>query len=560
MFPLFTRVANSNTGRFAIDLSASLYAGERLSPNMASLDDLDYLTPGFDLNSLTVPRLRSILVNHDIPYPASAKKAQLIGILQDEVLPQAKKLLREREQVKRTSFGIVDMGGRGASVNSDLDDRGSLPPRQTPSTTSAASGVRRGRSTRSGRASTADTEDKDAATTTPVTTPRKRTGPRSTGGRARASESEADDESLATPSVAVPVAGSRRSATRQLRNSDIIPSDGVADDYTPRVKIEGTDDGNVFSDDNPFQSGSPNVYGSHGITPASHSSKGKRKSRLSTEPFPKEEGVSRKSETPTAFKSHDADTSLNFLSPSQLGKPNEEFADSEAEDSVSAGEEFTPEEQLALEKEHADLVYANPRAPLPKTKSASRSQNQGTASKAISWMVILSVLGGFAYWWRKEKVEIGFCGIGKPTWSLSDTKVPDWASVLEPRCESCPPHAFCYPNFEVRCEHDFILKSHPLSFGGLIPLPPTCEPDSEKTRRVKAVSDRTLEELRIRRAKWECGGADRGQGAEVRESDLKAEVGRKRRKGMSDSEFDDLWKGAIGEIVGSDEVVSKTEK
>ena len=181
-----------------------------------------------------------------------------------------------------------------------------------------------------------------------------------------------------------------------------------------------------------------------------------------------------------------------------------------------------------------------------------------------SWLVILLVLGGFGAWWRKEKIEIGYCGLGKPTWSLTETNVPDWANVLEPRCEPCPPHAFCYPDFEARCEHDFILKPHPLSIGGIVPLPPTCEPDSEKARRVKAVTDKAVEELRERRAKWECGqlkgeGKD-AQSPDISEPNLRDEVAKKRRKGLSDSEFDDLWKGAIGDIIEKDEVVSNTKQ
>jgi hypothetical protein len=79
---------------------------------------------------------------------------------------------------------------------------------------------------------------------------------------------------------------------------------------------------------------------------------------------------------------------------------------------------------------------------------------------------------------------------------------------------------------------------------------------------VKAVADKAVEELRDRRAKWECGElADEGiQGPEISESDLKREVGRKRRKGLSDTEFDDLWKGALGEILGREEVVSQTKQ
>lgn len=95
-------------------------------------------------------------------------------------------------------------------------------------------------------------------------------------------------------------------------------------------------------------------------------------------------------------------------------------------------------------------------------------------------------------------------------------------------------------------------------------MPPTCEPDSEKARRVKAVADKAVEELRERRAKWECGQL-KEDGKDVRspdisEPDLREEVAKKRRKGLSDSEFDDLWKGAIGEVVGKDEVVSKPKQ
>jgi len=73
-------------------------------------------------------------------------------------------------------------------------------------------------------------------------------------------------------------------------------------------------------------------------------------------------------------------------------------------------------------------------------------------------------------------------------------------------------------------------------------LTPTCEPDGEKVRRVKAVADRAVEELRERRAKWECGDLVDEAGipdvvVEIDEEDLKKEVSKKRRKGMGEAEF-----------------------
>lgn len=520
-------------------------------------DELDYLQSDFDLNSLTVPRIRSILVNHDIPYPASAKKAQLVRILEEEVLPQARKLLRDRERVRRTSAGITDMGGsRSTSVTSDDEERDSMRPPPTPSTVASTTGTRRGGSRRSARASTADTEE-NLAPATPVAAKRKSAAARSVGKHPRASDTETGDDNMATPVVAVG-ASPRKSTARKFRRSEVLPSTEV-EEFTPSVKTEPRE--TVFTDDNPFQSGSP----SDNMRSRTSSHDGKRKSggRLSMEsPAPRSGLRSRKSATPTNFKQESgikAPTRASFDFASRLQPPQEESEESEEEEQdydesqVGISEEFTPEEQLALETEQ----YA------PLTQVRKRKQKQGSTSIIASWLVILGVLGGFGAWWRKEKIEIGFCSLGKTTWSLADTNVPEWANVLEPRCEPCPPHAFCYPNFEARCEHDFILKSHPLSLGGIVPLPPTCEPDSEKARRVKAVADKAVEELRDRRAKWECGQLkEDGKDAtpEIRESKLKEEVAKKRRKGLSDTEFDDLWKGAIGEIIEKDEIISKAEQ
>ncbi|RAK77352.1 putative sister chromatid separation protein (Src1) [Aspergillus fijiensis CBS 313.89] len=536
-------------------------------------DGLDYLAPDFDLNSLTVPRLRSILVSHDVPYPASAKKAQLISILETEVLPQAKKLLRERERVRRTSEGITDMGSRASSVVSDYNDqhhesgRESMPPPPTPSTVSTATGGRRARSKLSTRASTVDTEDAHVSAT--PSTSSRRTVPRSTSKRYRASDTESHDDMTATP-VPFNMATPRKSTTRKPRKSEMTPAAEPQPEPEPEpktpfsaIKLEPKDE-SVFTDDNPFQSGSPARWEHR--SPRTSSVGRKSASRFSLNSPAASNGLRpRRSMTPVDMNADYGFTpskrsSFEFpvpkpRSPQQSLEAVEKYEDSDSE--VSAGEEFTPEEQLALEEDRAHLMY-------PPSAPSTRPQQARTANRAAPWIIILALVAGFGAWWRKEKIEIGFCGIGKPTWSLADTRVPEWANFLEPQCEPCPPHAFCYPNFEARCEHDFILKAHPLSLGGLVPLAPTCEADSEKARRVKAVADRALETLRDRRAKWECGEivhGDQGEkGPEISETELKQEVGKKRRKGMSDAEFDDLWKGALGEVVGKEEVVTRVQQ
>ena len=73
------------------------------------MEDQAYLEPDFDPSSLTIPRLRSILVAHGVDYPASSKKAQLIDIFNDNVLPQARRLRAANARVRRTSRGIENI-------------------------------------------------------------------------------------------------------------------------------------------------------------------------------------------------------------------------------------------------------------------------------------------------------------------------------------------------------------------------------------------------------------------------------------------------------------------
>lgn len=509
---------------------------------MASgLDDLDYLSPDFDLTSLTVPRLRAILVGHDVSYPSSAKKAQLISIFEQEVLPKARRLLRDRERVRRTSAGITDMSSQSTSGANDDEadayDRDSMPPPPTPSTVSTTAGTRRGRSRPTTRASTADTDDSALL----QATPKRRGRPsRST----RASDAETTDDNPTTP-VIVKATPQRQSTARKSRKSEAVPSyDDV--EHTPSMKSDSRA-GSVFTDENPFQSGSSPT--SYEPTPRARTLSGERKQR----------STPRVSVDGTLAASHrgkrDSGRLVKIKQEEDVVTPRTstyEFPVSrlrsatpklEDESEVEAGEEFTPDEQLAMETAYAE------------SQSVTRPR-RGDISYKLPSVVLLLLLSGFGAWWRQEKVEIGFCGVGKPRWSLANTNVPEWADIIEPQCEPCPPHAYCYDNFEVQCESDFVLKHHPLSLNGLVPIPPECEPDNEKSSRILAVANKAVEQLREQRAKYECGDGAEAKTPFVPEPELKEAVVNRRRVKMSDTEFDDLWASAIGELVSREEITT----
>jgi hypothetical protein len=490
-------------------------------------DDLEYLSPSFDPASLTMPRLRNVLMTHDIPYPASAKKAQLVEIFTQELKPKARKLLAARDRVRRTSRGITDMpSSQEGTVTGDVDDDAtSMPPPPVPATPGQ-------RKSRMSRRTSAEPNGAVVGTT-------KTQGSRQSSSKhARQSDTETDKDLENT-----------RPTVRKSRKSEA----------TSKIKIQEPEEpptrppmrGGVFSDENPFQSGSsPPVPGEHRRRSAGTSSE-KRKSSSSRR---KTEGVMTSSLTEQ--DGYSVPTSTTFEVP--VSRLKQSSIKTELDDGVEAGEDFTPEEQLELIRARA----ANGEKDILPPRRKKRSQ-KSTIPKSAPWVVLMALLGGYATWWRQEKLAVGYCGIGRSSDALSNVQMPEWASTLQPTCEPCPQHAICFQNMETRCEPDFILQPHPLSLGGLVPLPPSCEPDGEKVRRVKTVADKAVEELRERKAQAECGTLKDDKGkeilAEIDEQDLKKEVGKKRRRGMDEAEFEELWKGAIGEIMGREEVISSSD-
>lgn len=537
-------------------------------PTMSDYDSLDYLQPDFEAKSLTIPRLRSVLVAHNVTYPANAKKAQLVEIFEQNVRPQAKKILDQRARAKRSSKGIFDAESQDSGNPFDEPEVvPPLPPQQPPA------------SVRS----------------------RRSASPRKASSRLRSEEPE---YGFAAPPRS-PSKRSSRASSRQLQASDTENAPEMESIETPRVrqsrppvKKETSDEAffrresGAFSTENPFQSGS---------SPAAEQTPGAR--RRTT-------GFGYTQETPRPASTHsprrrtdysDVDDDANMTKSLELPArnmfraktpdlpppgpmvPTRRLAQAKTPELPppepmieptfdEPGEEFTPEEQLELNAEEARNAG---HAVVP----ARQNRPVGRTGFGTSFSVMLiSLLVVYAGWYRQEKIAIGYCDVGRGWGSIpNELPVPEWAQstlgeevaipqsvkdALEPQCEPCPPHAYCYGDFSVECEPDYILKPHPFALGGLVPLPPTCEPDGEKVRRVQAVADRAVEELRERTAKFECGELVNEDGVKadspaIDEQELKKVISQKRSKKMSNQEFDDLWGAAIGEIKAREEVEVK---
>lgn len=141
----------------------------------------------------------------------------------------------------------------------------------------------------------------------------------------------------------------------------------------------------------------------------------------------------------------------------------------------------------------------------------------------VGSLVGLGVVSVISYgvWWRTEKLHQGWCA---DEWAPPSIRIPRWldgkpshewlqaprnhvVNFLEataPSCTECPENAICGPDF-VSCYDTYMLKSHPLSLGGLIPLAPKCVPDLEQRREIDRLVYRAVNFLRERRAQFECG-------------------------------------------------------
>ena len=53
-------------------------------------DPIEHLSPNWDAKSVKVSQLRSILLQHDVPYPSTAKKNDLVNLFESSIRPRAK--------------------------------------------------------------------------------------------------------------------------------------------------------------------------------------------------------------------------------------------------------------------------------------------------------------------------------------------------------------------------------------------------------------------------------------------------------------------------------------
>lgn len=503
---------------------------------MSDTDSLDFLQEEFDPNSLTVPRLRSILVHYDVSYPSTAKKAQLVKIFIDEILPQRRRILKERDRARRSSRGIVNATSRESL---EIDEDITPLPRVS----------RKSKRSTSSRLSVDEESEEGTSYRKERTQSLLKKTSRANSKHARSSDTENGlDAETRRKSLRT-----RKSETTTKYQPELAKIRYAHEnDAIKTEKIDRKD--SAFTYDNPFQSGSSPLSGKS--PEMGRKSLGTPKERRRASGYVK----ARRRETTQIYDGIHPPSSNTFespISPSAFNTSNGVTKSDEIK--IEPGEEFTLEEQLELARERA-AKGVEPCDP-PRKNSAS---NYKSIIKGPLWVIMITILICYAAWYREQKIAVGYCGIGRESKLLTSSawNMPRWARILlEPECEPCPHHAYCFDRMKEQCELDFLKKPHPLSLFSLIPLVPTCEPDGEKVRRIKVIADRAVEELREQRMKFECGATKNEAGAagpavDIDANDLMNEISKKRRGKISNEEFQGLWPQVLEEIKSRDEVQS----
>ncbi|KAK9454828.1 Man1-Src1p-C-terminal domain-containing protein [Dipodascopsis uninucleata] len=482
-----------------------------------TMDDLSYLEPGFDPSTLKVPELRRMLVLHEVQFPSSAKKAMLVDLFKEHISSKSSAILAARANEKQNSTAILD-----ANLSSAIST--STP--QVPKTRSS----RRPRSSsiKSIRKSLAKEKErtKEAEDTT-------------------TEEEKPTEESIVvkrTPSR------SRKSLTSTKTPKAEPRTEGKNEVLRETIHIqEPTVESEIhFSQDNPFQ------------TPTS-SIRGRKKS-----------SIGRKSSAPA---------SEHRVSPPQADLRLQQQYLHEPSPSRAIRYQLSPEPQTPLfssdmftQRTHfselsPDVVNHISDGDIPSAvyETDEATENDRRSSKLLgrssytfpltvflSWIIVVGLLSAFM-WWRSEKFKLGFCEV------LHDTSYQDENSILaniplalRPECTPCPAHARCFEDFKLECDSEFMPKYSIWSFGGLLPIPPSCVPDTQKVQRASILMDAALDLLRERYALVECDGKDNDPTLPV--VDVQEKLYRMKSPSLTDEMFDELWEIAFRDLVQLEEV------
>lgn len=451
------------------------------------MEPQEYLQPDFDPAKVTVPTLRSILLDQNVKYPSSAKKADLVELFDQEIKPKREVLLSKYVSPIASTEGIIFM------------DEDQLKTRKTSRKTSRK--VSKTRKTSKSRKSSRKTSkaldaSKALEETPPPTSP--------------FSEKNVFQKS---PDQLIPQKRSSPGSSKKLKKRTRVKSEQVgsgSDSGTPTPKK--TNDEIYVATPTGLKSPTKSAE------ILDHYNKSVNGGKI------KKRKVSYSSDEETV---HGSDDEVVYKRVSVDKEPVDYSSDTDVEDAAKLKENIIQTEVIELEE-----------------TSVAKEVSLDLLNLLARTLVLLGVLafGLTFYAYRTIKLDAGYCGqpsVDFDLWSAVPTSLQSelihpyvshlesfYVSNLPHDCTPCPDHGTC--DGELVCDDHYKKTLPAKALLGLIPLEATCEFDTYEAARLQALTEYTIQLL----------GRHDGQ---LSLNDFKIYLKATKPDHMSDDEFEEYW-------------------
>ncbi|KAG7932894.1 hypothetical protein KL934_003549 [Ogataea polymorpha] len=477
------------------------------------MDSVEYLDPDFDPHKVTVPRLRSILVDRKIDYPSSAKKAELIQLYEEYIRPNAAKWLEEYKNSIEKSVNIEEAN--------------------TPSK----------RSAKSSRYSTPDKGSRKSLSPAPdQTVPQKRGSEEATPKRKklhrkkRSTEENGVSDDAESPTV---------SRIEEAKSSKSIKSP---------LSLE------KFESESPVEEGDISDILARLVSPKKEEPKNQIVEMEMENTFEAVENVQVPSFLDEMLAGPDrildnesGDDERTIASATKMTQrellTNVDSSDTEVEEAEVKIQESEVREVVEIDGEQQTEAVEPETIKETVVVVDSKPVQKRRYKYALLLLPILSSL----FFYRSMAVDVGFCGRegeirSVRSWMPTEnqflaqfaSKADAFLEQIKPQCIPCPEHAICRYDSKLECKSGYTVSRPWQSLLGLIPRMEQCVYDEKRLEKIKLMTEFTLDILR------------RKNGKEMTLEELHNFLKATKSADMVDEDFEEYWLRFVTEQISKE--------
>lgn len=504
---------------------------------------------------LRVIELRRVLAAYDIPHSAKLRKAQLIQIYQDDLVPKLMKLEEEYKDtaVKKESSATPTKKKKRKSIIGAKQKESSSPKSRDDESVSHLSQDNVFQ-TKKRKAHPTDEND------TPVNLPPLKKKSTYKKEFTLTSDESTNNDDTSTGTV-------RRYPSPdfdQLANSTSLMMNEGMDQELPIAQgtPNGTPVGTQTSDEGETSDGSSNgtpkdltplEVGDKSITPIEDSLVLKSYSDASEVETPSPKRISQ----PIVLKGPVGDLNENRVKFDVQAKPRRKINRVKTPE-ISMDSDILTHLQSEIELEKSRIEDEFEKTFEIYDYNERTRVIQLKVFKFITWFTLFVIIVKIILIYLRERTQIGFCGFEiKENWINLPFKshIIDTINTWHLECVPCPYMGQCYPNSKLSCTSDYKVSTPLLwSIFGLIPTYNECIIDSNKLRIIKKIIDSTMDVLAVRNANVKCGlGLDNEVGLQW--DQIVEFVSDKIGLDRDDELFEYYWSKSHAAIVGKPQLV-----